>query len=424
VDTRTAWEALPQHTTGYLLDGVHSMLGAIPGLPGATLAVTGGGSVGTPRGTLNRLRVKAPEVFAGEHTPRIPPNPLDTLKVKPVPGVPPGALCEHHGHAALLEATKHAGSSNCVELVTERGMADPATSGLQFAKHLWRKQAAAASSGEEALSPRAVTAAVSGWFRFCRVDGGHEIMGASKYALTEQSTALVRDAASNPFNSHALVTSDRPVHVFAEGHYFEVAVRSVFTDRHEKIGAPEVNELLSPKKPGHEHLRREVRGGTEGLVVGVTTTELPQLLAQSPAPKAATDVQRSWCVATSGKFYSTICPSPQPKRPVSQDRIMHKPCWHHRDGATEHLTCPWPSPPPPTADTMRHNLEWSLRVKEGDHVGLLVTSFGGIVVMVNGRREVFLPDAGVPVDVDLYPLVDVFNHVRSVQAIPWAEPPK
>jgi len=423
VDTRTAWEALPQHSMGYLFDGVHSMLAATPSLPGAALALTGGGTLGTPRSTLKSLKLKAPEVLADSYA-KTPRNPLDTLKVKPVPGVPRSALCEHHGHAAVLEVAKHAGSSNYVQQLTEEGLGDTAASGLQFARHLWRKQAAAAESGEETLSPRAVSTAAEGWFRFCRADGAHEILGASKYLLSEQSTALVRSVASNPFHSHALVSSDRPIHLFSDGHYFEIVVRSVFTDKHEKMGADEVNELLSPKKPGHEHLRRDVRGGSEGLVLGVTTTALPELSVRNPSAKVATDVPRSWCVATSGKFYATSSPTPQPKRPVSQDRIRLRPRWHQRPGASEHLACPWPPPAPPTAETGRQLLDWSHRVREGDRVGLLVTAFGGLCVVVNGRREAFLPDAGVPVDTDLYPLVEAFNHIRCIQALPWAEPPK
>lgn len=67
---------------------------------------------------------------------------------------------------------------------------------------------------------------------------------------------------------------------------------------------------------------------------------------------------------------------------------------------------------------------WTAALDEGDVVGLLVTPFGGLIVSVNGEKRLLLPDASVPCDVDLYPLVEVYNHVRSLQLVPRPVPPK
>jgi len=57
-------------------------------------------------------------------------------------------------------------------------------------------------------------------------------------------------------------------------------------------------------------------------------------------------------------------------------------------------------------------------------MGMLITPFGGIVIVVNGERQLFLPDAGVPMGSHFYPLVEAYNHVRSVRLVPGALPPK
>lgn len=73
---------------------------------------------------------------------------------------------------------------------------------------------------------------------------------------------------------------------------------------------------------------------------------------------------------------------------------------------------------------MRQKLDWSVALGEGDTLGMMITSFGGIVVTVNGQRQLFIPDAGVPMGSHFYPLVEAYNHVRSVRALPGALPPK
>lgn len=68
-------------------------------------------------------------------------------------------------------------------------------------------------------------------------------------------------------------------------------------------------------------------------------------------------------------------------------------------------------------------LAWTVLMQEGDKIGLLVTPFGGVTITVNGESRLLIPDAGVPNDLHLYPIVEVYNHVRSVQLVKQAVPP-
>jgi len=197
---------------------------------------------------------------------------------------------------------------------------------------------------------------------------------------------------------------DQPVQVLSEGHYFEIEVVSLFRT----LGRPDRPKEL------------DKRNRTEGLVIGVTATPPSEFTAQM---RSATDVPRAWCIATSGKFYAADTPAEQPKRLVSQERVKTAAPWHQRVGKSEQLRCCWP-PVPHSAGIVRRKLDWSVAMDEGDTLGLLITPFGGIVVTVNGERQLFLPDAGVPMGGHLYPLVEVYNHVRSVRALPDALPPK
>merc|ERR1719296_273751 len=93
---------------------------------------------------------------------------------------------------------------------------------------------------------------------------------------------------------------------------------------------------------------------------------------------------------------------------------------------TEGSSRPSTSPPQAGSKTSVRQpmrLAWTLLLQEGDVMGLLVTPFGSMIVTVNGERRLLIPDAGVPNDVDLYPLVEVYNHVRSVQLVQRPAPP-
>lgn len=320
---------------------------------------------------------------------------LNTLKVPPVPGVPDDAFGEDH--LDTTEALWWRQVERCVhvEHLTEaEDFPDgAATAARNFARLHWRRREEAGSAWQ--ASPG----------RFVRLDGGDDF-STVKFSLVEGGTTLVRQEGLDPFHSHALVTSDLPVQVSTEGHYFEVRVLTLFWSQ----GRADRPRHVVP------------RGRTEGLVLGLTSTA-PSGLAPGDAPTASA-VPDAWCVATSGTFYATGgAAAGRPRRPISQDR-MYKPRPWHRGGPQkeEQLRCVWPPPVGPGA--VRHKLRWALAVDEGDVVGLLITPFGGVALTVNGERRLMIPDAGAPTDVVMYPLIEAYNHVRSVQIVPGAVPPK
>jgi len=117
----------------------------------------------------------------------------------------------------------------------------------------------------------------------------------------------------------------------------------------------------------------------------------------------------------------------RPRRPVPQvhqawRESTTKPRWHQQQPSSQRqdpLKCSWP-PPGMDGETeagalRRANLSCSLTLKEKDVVGLLVTPFGGLVLFVNGVRRIFVPDANAPSGTNLYPVLEVFNHIRSLQ---------
>jgi len=327
----------------------------------------------------------------------VPPNPLDMLRIPAVPGIPRGALYGDHAEAAEMEVARHAGRCRHVARLKEEDMPETSEMTLRFARHYWNNRA----QGEDLA---ALGMQESPCRRFRRVDGHDDHMGTHKFCLMEGASLLRRNEGRDPFNSHALVTMDQPVQVLAEGHYFEIQVVSLFRTP----GRPD-----RPKELGR-------RNRTEGLVIGMTATPPAEFNAQM---RSATDVPRAWCVATSGKYYAAEVPAEQPKRPVSQDRVRTAPPWHRRVGKSEQLRCCWP-PVPSSGVVVRRQLDWSIAIGEGDTLGMLITPFGGIVVTVNGERQLFLPDAGVPMGAHFYPLVEAYNHVRSVRALPGSLPPK
>lgn len=319
------------------------------------------------------------------------PNPVDTLKVKPVPGVPHSAISGDYAQAEELEITRHADKCRHVARLSEdRDIDWMADSTLHFSRYFW------------SMTARGIQESLHGRLR--RIDGHHELTGTHRFSLMENGTVLVREEGRDPFHSHALVTMDDPVKVLPEGHYFEIQVLSLF------------------RSPGRPDRPKDIdrRHRTEGIVIGMTSTPPDRMKADV---HVASDIACSWCVATSGKYYCSPVPTEPPKRPVSQDRIAQPPRWHRRNLQQEQLRCQWP-PLPHHDDTVRRKLDWSVAPAEGDSIGILLTPFGGVVVNVNGERQLFLPDAGVPVGRDMYPLVEVYNHVRSIRVLPGASPPK
>jgi len=331
----------------------------------------------------------ASAIGAGERpTPR-----LETLRVQPVPSVPCNAFCEDHKAAADTEWLQHSLYCRHVEQLTQEGPGDTSSQRLRFAQYLSGRLSRAKDQGPAQEA------------RLLRVDRQRDESATRKFSLMEGATALVRHRGENPFHSHALVTTDLPVSVANEGHYFEVRVTTLFR-------AP-----VRPERP--RQLEADVR--TEGLVLGVTATEPAALEASA---MAAHRVSRSWCVATSGTFYATCGPAtPPPARPRSQERPQLPPSWHQGRAppASSQLRCPWP---PHSSGTVVRKLRWSVTLDEGDSIGMLVTPSGGIVITVNGQKQLLIPDAHVANDTDMYPLVEAYNKVRSVQLSMIPGPPR
>jgi len=136
----------------------------------------------------------------------------------------------------------------------------------------------------------------------------------------------------------------------------------------------------------------------------------------------------SWSISMSGWFYNTTQAVSRDARTVSQDRIREPVSWRRRVGPqgddeknfNGRPRCLWP--PSPEQMAGRRRLQWSKVLGEGDRVGLLVTTFGGLVLFLNGQRELMIPDANVNMDVELYPVFEASNHVRSVRLVPGALP--
>lgn len=367
-----------------------------------------------------------------------PPGcPLEGLKVRPVPGVPESALARDYAHMAETELMRHAGNCKHVEQVTEAGLGDTSMKGLSFAQFFWKRQTQANDAAEQLAATQPVgpgeatlagpagsaqtallgrtTGSLSSTVnrgRFLRVDDGENGAGDSathRFSLMEGGTMLVRSPGRDPFQSRATVAFDQPALVLSEGHYFEVEVRSVFF----RDGPPDRPKPLNP------------RGRSEGLVLGMTP-RLPTDLSQHHrrtlgALLGARDVPMAWCVSSSGTFYFTGNDPARATRPVSPFRVKEPASWHRRPGKEDQPRC---CHPPAAGAAYRKNMNWSMSLSEADRVGMLVTTFGAIVIVVNGERDLVIPDAGVVADQELYPIVEVYNHVRSVKLWPGARPPR
>mmetsp|Transcript_9693 Transcript_9693/g.28621 ORF Transcript_9693/g.28621 Transcript_9693/m.28621 type:complete len:469 (-) Transcript_9693:179-1585(-) len=303
-----------------------------------------------------------------------------TFRVRQVPRIPDNAFCEDHKHAARVEWVRHAHFCTHVDQLSGDGPGDTSGARLQFA---------------QLLSRRRLQESVSGGTCFCRADGKQGESTTHKFSVMEAGTVLVRHKGQDPFHSHALASTDRPASVAEEGHYFEVKVLSSFR-------AP-------PRQDGQRHLEPARR--TEGLVVGVTAAAPSALAGVSEARLAP----MAWCVATSGTFYASGAGSPRAAKRVGLERVKEPPSWHRKALRDEQLSCSWPLPHVSAAEVRR--LGWCAALDEGDSLGMLVTPSGGIVITVNGHRQLLIPDAGVPSGVDLHPLIEVYNHVRTVQLV-------
>eukprot|EP00933_Yihiella_yeosuensis_P045047 TRINITY_DN40353_c0_g1_i1.p1 TRINITY_DN40353_c0_g1~~TRINITY_DN40353_c0_g1_i1.p1 ORF type:complete len:534 (+),score=53.68 TRINITY_DN40353_c0_g1_i1:75-1676(+) len=317
-----------------------------------------------------------------------------TLKVKPVPAVHE-QLPRDHTSSQEHEKSRFLSSFRKVLCLSEEGVGDTQMAELNFARHFCQLKL----NARTAATPKATASS------FVRIDG-LDRTSAQKFFLTD-GNKVMRNEGANPFTSRALITAPDPAQVFQAGHYFEVKVVNVSkasfrSDR--------------PRLPG-------TSGRTEGLTLGFTSQRPGEVDRMA---KDVASVSNSWCISCNGTYYhrpGSIVASP--KRPANQMRAVtpiQKP-WHQRSTpASEQLTCSWPAPHHREGMIIK-NFDWHVSLVEGDTVGLLVLPFGGLALTVNGVREIVVADAGLPTDVDLFPLVEVYNHLRVIQLLPSVDPP-
>lgn len=319
-----------------------------------------------------------------------------------------------HDRARDLEIERHAKDCRHVHKKTSEGPGNTSMVSMGFSSHFWRRHMAG-TDGSLADGPG----------RFQRIDG-EDPNSTYKFGLVHDGAILVRQEAqafpaevlpSSKTTFHAIVSTDRPARVLKEGHYFEVQVKKIFASA--VHGRPQF-EPTALDRPGHLHQRPR----NEGLVLGMTRTPPAAI---DLTTRNAHDVPQSWCVGTSGKFYTNASRLPHGRtaRPVNTGRVQEVQPWHQKKEPSENraagpVQVQWPPPPSPVE---KQNVDWSVPLDEGATIGMLVTPFGGIVMTVNGKRELMIPDAGVLPDGDLFPLVEVYNRVRSVQVCAGATPP-
>jgi len=371
--------------------------------------------------------------------------PSERMRVRPVDGPPSpcsNIMLRDHKRMAQMEWQRHAAATCHVEWLGREGDLDTTVPGMAFARHFWRCGAVDAPSRASALGPS----------RFQRMDGGGE-NSANRFSIMENGTTVVRQEGNDPYHNHALLTAADPLLVYADGHYFEVCVRSLFR----RAGPPD--------RPRHNAPR------TEGLILGVTTS--PPAALDSSAPRVLHATRgTSWCISTSGTFRTGGAaegaePDGRPRRPATQEsRADPRRLWHQPStnaAKQDMLKCTWPPPSSsgnparaiadeggaqeaavseatlrpasavgaapatevaaPQQRRRQAKLAWTVALDEMDVIGLLVTPFGGVVVTVNGEKRLMIPDAGVPCDVDLYPVIEVYNHVRCLQLVKRPIPP-
>jgi len=406
-------------------------------------------------GTFDRLPPPAHRTTWGQKL----QGPVETMKVKPAPPPAEAALCNDHAHANDAEWRRHAAHDGCnVQWLGKSSGFDATTPGLRFATHFFSRGEVV---GDGAGCPGG--RGVAGPSRFVRVDGGGEST-TEKFSVMERGSTVVRPEGANPFHSHALVTAAEPLRIFREGHYFEIGIRSFAYIS----GVPERPRSHAPR--------------SEGLIIGVTTAPPHQM--DRFAHRAEHVAPDTWCLSMGGTFiYGGDASAVRPSRPTTQDCVIaQRPRWHPSANRpvsqpatskpSELRRCIWPPPPslcrglPATTgviadDTavalgdasaepgageatpcelaalgdagadgvggrppLQRRLPWSTTLSIGDRVGVLVTPFGGFVLIVNGQQRLLIPDAGVASDTRLYPLVEVYNHFRSVQLHPNARPPR
>lgn len=317
-------------------------------------------------------------------------------KVASVPGVHDEAF--GRDHKATFEAQRSRELNGCEHIFSllEDGISGKATQAeLQYARLFSQLKLT-----NNQVFPK----------QFHRFDG-LEASSTHRYTLTDVATSIIRK--DDGFHKlPALLTSMDTVPLFADGHYFEVKVTSVFSS---------LGPATRPKPD-------ESRGRSAGLVLGLMA--LPPSLEDEKA-KYASDLSGCWCISTHGFYYARPGKRPcSPTRRASDVRVAatelpvswrrKKPV--HRPAPGKQLVCSWPatSTGEPAAS---HKLDWSVALNEGDSLGLLLLPSGALMMTCNGRRVLTIADAALPTDRMYFPLVEVSNHIRSIKLAHMASPP-
>mmetsp|Transcript_3693 Transcript_3693/g.9389 ORF Transcript_3693/g.9389 Transcript_3693/m.9389 type:complete len:429 (+) Transcript_3693:96-1382(+) len=319
-----------------------------------------------------------------EDEPRLALAPSQTLDIESL-------LNADHVHVLAFEIARHASNCRHVQAVYEEAEGGAT---VDYAGFYLQRSKVQAGLNFGLTKPR----------RWHRLDGQSNVGSAHKYSLFDGGSLLVRTECEgrHPFNSRALASSSEPAAISSEGHYFEVRIKQIFR--------PE-GELNEPRLK------------SDSLIIGFTATCPTEV---SSDPRTCKEVPRTWAISSAGRFYSSP-PAPEVgriSRSVSPQRVKEQQVWHRKPAKTEQLTCPWPAAPPTAGQIVTKQVAWSKVIGEGDRVGLLATPFGGAVLYVNGVKELLIPDARIAVDRPLYPVLEVFNHIRSVELLGDAPMPK
>lgn len=319
------------------------------------------------------------------------------LKVKAVPGLHLEALqTDHHSTEAARQKRQQSSCKVvfCKEVGGPDGLQDISNPEMRFARFF-----------SALMYHGAPKATVS---QFVRMDG-MDLGSTFKFSILEGGKCVRREERlPRKTMPPAIVGSLEPAPVFANGHYFEVTVASLFQS---------VSSADRPKVS-------EIYGRTAGLVLGFKAARPDE---GDELAKDLSSVADSWCISSNGWFFTQQGqPNPQLLRPSSQMRATPeiRPTWHRKRAHSGlQLRCHWP-PPSKGPGSLARQFDWSVALQEGDVLGLLALPSGALVLTVNGSREFMVADAGVASDRFLYPIVQVGNHVRSIKLCPAVEPPE
>ncbi|CAJ1388790.1 unnamed protein product, partial [Effrenium voratum] len=285
------------------------------------------------------------------------------LKVGRVPGLHPEALADDHQTTLLAKQQRQ--QSGCKVVHAREAAAsrprDTSKPEMQFSAFLSQLM----YQGMEATASR-----------FERLDG-LDPGSTFKFSVLGGQSVRREDKLPRHTMPPAIVAAPDPAPVFSAGHYFEVTVTSLF-ERVSEADRPRIADSL---------------GRTAGMVLGF---KAGPPVEEDELAKDISGVGNSWCISSNGWFFSQLGrPLPQQRRPMTQMRATPdpRPCWRSRPPPKcEQLSCPWPPGSRGPGFVSKH-FDWSVALMEGDVLGLLVLPCGGLVMTVNGRRELVVADA-------------------------------